>query len=193
MSYVIQNFNDINKRVTLTPRFKFFFLLKNLNKFLIFFKFNSFLNSFSKINNLEINHLNVFLKYFFSKQLIKFTYQFNLTYVGNYTNNLIKSYIFYFFFNLNNFFKFNTCIFINKKYHTSEFLYNIYYFSIKSLNVKIPSLFYKNIFFYFMLINSFIWYQHTSNLKFYLNFIFINYNLKISRFYNGHFLRVYNY
>ena len=193
MSYVIQNFNDINKRVTLTPRFKFFFLLKNLNKFLIFFKFNSFLNSFSKINNLEISYLNVFFKYFFSKQFIKLTYQFNLTYVGNYTNNLIKSYIFYFFFNLNNFLKFNTCVFISKKFHTSKFFYNIYYFSIKSLNVKIPSLFYKNIFFYFMLINSFIWYQHTSNLKFYLNFIFINYNLKISRFYNGHFLRIYNY
>ena len=31
-----------------------------------------------------------------------------------------------------------------------------YYFSIKTLNIKIPTLFYKNIFFYFMLINSFI-------------------------------------
>jgi hypothetical protein len=44
-----------------------------------------------------------------------------------------------------------------------------------------------------MLINPFLWYQHTANLKFYLNFIFINYNLKISRFYNNHFLRVYRY
>ena len=156
MSYVIQNFNDINKKITLTPRFKFFFFLNNLNKFLIFFKFNTFLNSFSKINNLQINYFNVFFKYLFSKQFIKFTYQFNLNYVGNYTNNLIKSYIFFFFYNLNNFLKFNVYIFFNKHSFNNKFLYNTYYFSIKTLNIKIPTLFYKNIFFYFMLINSFI-------------------------------------
>jgi hypothetical protein len=193
VSYVIQNFNDINKKITLTPRFKFFFFLKNLNKFLIFFKFNSFLNSFSKINSLQINYFNVFFKYLFSKQFIKFSYQFNLTYVGNYTNNLTKSYIFYFFFNLNNFFKLNFYFLSAKHNYSDKFLFNMYYFSIKTLNIKIPMLFYKNIFFYYMLINPFIWYQHTSNLKFYLNFIFVNYNLKISRFYNNHFLKVYNY
>lgn len=192
MSYVIQNFNDINKKITFTPRVKFFFLLNNLEKFFIFFKFNTFLQSFLKINDFNVTHLNLFFKYFFSKQFIKFTHQFNLNFIGNYTNNLTKSYVYYFYFNLNNFLKIKFNSYLTLK-SNKFFLYNLYYFSIKTLNIKINSSFYKNIFFYFMLINPFLWYQHTSNLKFYLNFIFINYSLKISRFYNGHFLRVYNY
>jgi hypothetical protein len=44
-----------------------------------------------------------------------------------------------------------------------------------------------------MLINPFIWLQFNTSLKFYLNFLFINYTLKIFRFYNGHFLKIYNY
>lgn len=192
MSYVIQNFNDINKKITFTPRIKFFFFLNNLEKFFIFFKFNTFLQSFLKINNLTITHLNLFFKYFFSKQFIKIVYQFNLNFIGHYNNNSIKSYAYYFYFNLNNFLTTKSNFYSILKPNNC-FLYNFYYFSIKTLNIKINSLFYKNIFFYFLLVNPFLWYQHTSNLKFYLNFIFINYNLKISRFYNGHFLRVYNY
>lgn len=178
--------------MTSTPRIKFFFLLNNLEKFFVFFKFNTFLQSFLKINDFNITYLNLFFKYFFSKQFIKFTHQFNLDFIGNYTNNLTKSYVYYFYFNLNNFLKIKLNPSLTLK-SNKLFLYNLYYFSIKTLNIKINSLFYKNIFFYFMLINPFLWYQHTSNLKFYLNFIFINYSLKISRFYNGHFLRIYNY
>ena len=192
MSYVIQNFISTGKKTSLTPIIKFLLLLNNLEKFFIFFKFNTFLHSFLKTNNFQIRHLNLFFKYFFSKQFIKFTYNFNLDFVGNYTNNLIKSYVYYFYLNLNNFFKFKTNFNFTSN-STNFFLYNTYYFPIKTLNVKINSFFYKNIFFYFMLVNPFLWYQHTSNLKFYLNFIFINYTLKISRFYNNHFLRVYNY
>lgn len=194
MSYVIQNFNDINKKITLTPRLKFFLLFTNLDKFLIFFKFNTFFQIFSKNNSFRISHLNLFFKYFFSKQFIKLTNQFNLVFVGNYTNNLIKSYIYCFYFNLNNFFKINTNPSFNFIFKFSNnFLYNLYYYPIKTLNIKLNSLFYKNIFFYFMLINANLWYQHTSSFHFYLNFIFITYNLKISRFYNNYFLRVYNY
>jgi hypothetical protein len=155
MSYVIQNFNNFNKKISLTPRVKFLLLLINLEKFFIFFKFNTFLHSFLKTNNFQINYLNLFFKYFFSKQFIKFTHNFNLNFVGNYTNNLIKSYIYYFYFNLNNFFKFETKFnFIPGS--LNFFLYNIYYFPIETLNVKINSFFYKNIFFYFMLINPFL-------------------------------------
>jgi hypothetical protein len=192
LSYVIQNFNNINKKINLTPRIKFLILLNNLDKFLIFFKFNTFLNSFLKNNIFQINYLNFFIKYFFSKQLIKFAYNFNLDFTGNYTNNLIKSYVYFFYFNINNFLKSNLNNFFFYNFSTN-FIYNIYYFPIKTLNIKINSFFYKNIFFYFMLINPFLWYQHTSSLRFYLNFIFINYNLKIFRFYNGYFLRIYNH
>ncbi len=192
MSYVIQNFYDSNKKISLTPRFKFFFILNNLEKFFIFFKLNTFLNATFKINFFNISYFHIFFKYFFSKQFIKFIYQLNLNYVGNYTNNLTKSYIYYIFYNINNFFKTSYLNFKNIE-PNSFWIYNLYYFSIKTLNIKINSNFYKNIFFYFMLINPFLWYQHTSNLKFYLNFIFINYTLKTSRFYNGYFLRIYNY
>ena len=150
MSYVIQNFNNINKKISLTPRIKFLLLLSNIEKFFIFFKFNTFLHSFLKTNNFQINHLNLFFKYFFSKQFIKFTHNFNLNFIGNYTNNLIKSYIYYFYFNINNFFKLKN----NFKFISNS--NNIYYLPIKTLNIKINSFFYKNVFFYFMLINPFL-------------------------------------
>ena len=38
MSYVIQNFYDSNKKINLTPRFKFFFYMSNLEKFFFFYK-----------------------------------------------------------------------------------------------------------------------------------------------------------
>jgi len=192
MSYVIQNFYDCNKRIVLTPRFKFFFILNNLEKFFFFIKINTFLNLTNKLNFFSLNHFSLFFKHFFSKQYIKLIFQINLNLIGNYTNNLTKSCIFFIFFNIFKFFKNNNTILKTVKF-SNLYIYNLYFFSIKVVNVKINKNFYKNIFFYFMLINSFLWYQHTSNLRFYLNFIFINYNLKISRFYNGHFLRIYNY
>lgn len=192
MSYVIQNFYDSNKKITLTPRFKFFFILNNLEKFFIFIKINTFLNFSNKLNSSNFNNLNIFFKYFFSKQFLKFLYQLNLNLVGNYTNNLIKSFIYIIFYNLNNFLELNNNV-IFFKLNNSLLFYNIYYLPIKTLNIRINNNFYKNIFFYFMLINPFLWYQYSSFLKFYLNYIFINYNLKLSRFYNGHFLKIYNY
>ena len=194
MSYVIQNFYDFNKKVNLTPRFKFFFLLNNLEKFFIFIKINTFLKYSNKLNFNYLNTFNLFFKYFFSKQYFKLLFQLNLTLVGNYTNNITKSsiYIIFYFFekflNLNKIlFKFKNLVLID------QINYNLYFLPIKVLNIRINNNFYKNIFFFFMLINSFLWYQHSSTIKFYLNFIFVNYNLKSSRFFTGYFLRVYNY
>jgi hypothetical protein len=194
LSYVIQNFYDFNKKVSLTPRFKFFFLLNNLEKFFIFIKINTFLKYSNKLNFNYLNTFNLFFKYFFSKQYFKLLFQLNLNLVGNYTNNITKSsiYIIFYFFekflNLNKIpFKFKNLLLIDK------INYNLYFLPIKVLNIRINNNFYKNIFFFFMLINSFLWYQHSSTIKFYLNFIFVNYNLKSSRFFTGYFLRVYNY
>ena len=177
MSYVIQNFYDSNKKISLTPRFKFLLILNNLEKFFVFIKINTFLNFTHKLNYFFLNYFFLFL---------------NLSLIGNYTNNLTKSYIYNIFFNIYSFFKINNLIF-NQNVISKTYLFNLYFYTIKTFNVKINNNFYKNIFFYFMLINPFIWYQHTSNLKIYLNFILINYNIRISRFYNGHFLRIYNY
>lgn len=191
MSYVIQNFYD-NKKIALTPRFRFFYILNNLEKFFIFFKLNTFFKFTNISNNFKINYFFLFFKYFFSKQYIKLIYNINLFFVGNYTNNLTKSFIFLIFFNLINFFK-NEKIILNVQFLKNFFFFNIYLVPIKLINIKLNRLFYKNIFFYFMLTNSFLWYQHTSYFSFFYNFIFINYSLKTFRFFNNHFLRIYNF
>jgi hypothetical protein len=192
MSYVIQNFYDSNKKINLTPRLKFFFFVNNLEKFFFFIKINTFLNISKKLNLNHLNNLNIFFKYFFSKQFIKFLFQLNLTLVGHYNNNITKSSIFIIFYNFIKFFNLSKTVFY-KNFENQHLGFNIYFLPVKTLNVRINNNFYKNTFFYFMLINSFIWYQNVSSLKFYLNYIFISYNLKSSRFYNDHFLRVYNY
>jgi hypothetical protein len=155
MSYVIQNFHDSNKKINLTPRFKFIFILNNLEKFLIFIKINTFLFFSKKINIFNLNYLFLFFKYFFSKKYIKLFYQLNLVLVGNYSNNLTKSSIFNVFFFLLNFFK-NKTIRYQLISHFQTYFYNLYFFSIKTLNIRINNTFYKNIFFLLMLINPFI-------------------------------------
>ena len=155
MSYVIQNFYEINKKVTTTPRYKFLFIMNNLNKFLIFIKLNTFLYSTNKLNIFNLNFFFLFYKSFFSKQYFKLFNQINLSLVSNYTNNLLKSFIYNIFFSIFNFFKFKKIKNVNLQFNTS-FLFNIYFFPIKVLNIKINNLFYKNIFFYFLLINPFI-------------------------------------
>lgn len=192
MSYVIQNFYDCSKKITKTPRFKFFFILNNISKFYIFLKFNTFFHFISKNNNLSISYFPLFFKYFFSKYYLKLIYNANLTLVGNYLNNLTKGYIFHIFNNIDLFLSNKTSSLSFFKVN-EKFLYNFYFFSIKTLNVKVNKNFYKNIFFFFMIMSPFMWYQHTSSFKFYLNFIFINYSLKSFRFYNGYFLKVYSF
>jgi len=154
LSYVIQNFYD-NKKIALTPRFRFFYILNNLEKFFIFFKLNTFFKFINISNNFKINYFFLFFRYFFAKQYIKLIYNVNLLFVGNYTNNLTKSFIFLIFFNLINFFK-NEKITLNTQFFKNFFFFNIYLVPVKLINVKLNQLFYKNIFFYFMLINSFL-------------------------------------
>ena len=193
MSYVIQNFYETNKKLTITPKLKFLFILKNLEKFFIFFKINTFLNLTTKLNFLNINLYSPFFKYFFSKYYIKLIFQLNFNLLGNYINNLTKSYIYNIFYNLLKYFSGSYYFSPQNHYFCNKFLFNLYFYTIKTINVRINNNFYKNIFFYLLLINPFLWYQHTSNLRLYLNFIFVNYNLKVSRFYNGYFLRIYNF
>jgi len=192
MSYVIQNFYDSNKKIILTPRFKALFFLTNLQKFIIFIKLNTFFSYTKIFNNFKLNHFFIFFKHFFSNQFFKILYKNNVLNVSNYDNNLTKSYTFSFYYNLNchlnNYFNiFNLNLFKN------NFLYNIYLLPIKIINIKLNKTFFKNFFFILFIHNFFIWLQIDNKFKFYLNFIFIIYNWKISRFYNTHFLRIYNY
>lgn len=151
------------------------------------------MNIFNKLNFIQFNSFNIFFRYFFSKQFVKFLFQLNLNLVGNYTNNLVKSSVFLIFYSFNKFFNLNNKLIHYKNFSNQSLIFNIYFLPIKTLNIRINNNFYKNVFFYFMLMNSYIWYQHCNSLKFYLNYIFINYTLKSSRFYNGYFLRIYNY
>lgn len=155
MSYVIQNFNDLNRKISLTPRFKFFFFLNNLDKIFFFIKINTFLNISNKLNFNNFNVLNNFFKYFFSKQFVKFLFQLNLNLVGHYTNNLIKSSVYLIFFNLNKIFNYNKIL--NYRYlENKNLIFNFYYLSIKTFNVRINNNFYKNVFFFLLLSSSFI-------------------------------------
>lgn len=160
MSYVIQNFYD-NKKIALTPRFRFFYILNNLEKFFIFIKLNTFFKFINVSNSFAISHFSLFFKYFFAKYYLKLIYNVNLLLLGNYTNNLTKSFIFFIFFNSLNFFK-NGKFILNFLFADKKFLFNLYLLPIKIINIKLKQLFYKNIFFFFMIINSFIWYQNTS-------------------------------
>ena len=139
MSYVIQNFYDSNKKISLTPRFKFLLILNNLEKFFVFIKINTFLNFTHKLNYFFLNYFFLFFKYFYSKQYIKNLFQINLSLIGNYTNNLTKSYIYNIFFNIYSFFKINNLIF-NQNVISKTYLFNLYFYTIKTFNVKIENL-----------------------------------------------------
>lgn len=192
MSYVIQNFYDCNRKITTTPRFKFLFFLINLEKFFIFLKFNNFLSFNKKPNSFFLDYFFVFIKYFFSKNYIKMFNNLNLEYVGTYLNNLTKSYIYHIFKNIDFFLNFSAPR-LEFNLFKNEYFYNSYFFSIKTINTRINNRLFKNSFFFLMLSMPYIWYQHSSFIRFYLNFILVNYNLKIARFYNGYFLRIYNF
>lgn len=157
MSYVIQNFYEYHKKIRLSPRFKFIFFLNNLEKFFLFIKINTLLNLNFKLNNLNLSYFNLFFKYFFSKQYIKILYQFNLKLVGNYTNNLIKSSTYHFFFYFNKFFSFKNLNFLKFKISNLNFQ-NTYLTPIKTLNIRINNSnnLYRNVFFYLLLLNPFI-------------------------------------
>lgn len=192
MSYVIQNFYECTRKVSSTPRLKSLLLLNNVEKFLVFIKFNTFLYSINRLNLFNFNHFFLFLKYFFSKQYIKLIYKSDLSLVGNYTNSLTKSALYWIWATLENFIKNKKFIF-SSNYYKTEFLYNHYFLSLKTFNIKITKCFYKNIFYYFLMISPFMWYQRSSSVRFYLNFIHVPFILKIFRFSGTYFLKIYSH
>ena len=138
----------------MTPKFKTLLILLNLEKLIIFFKANLFLFFMRKSNVFNFNYFFFFMRFFFNKQFNKILRQVNLQLVGNYTNNLIKSAIYFFFFNLK-------LVLINEIFNLTTlkynffFLFNLYFFSVKIVNTKINKKLYKNIFFYFLFFSSF--------------------------------------
>jgi hypothetical protein len=76
--------------------------------------------------------------------------------VNNYTSNMAKSSIFSIFYNFNKFFNTENRLIFHKNFDYKDLIFNLYFLPVKTLNIRINNNFYKNIFFYFMFINSFI-------------------------------------
>lgn len=177
--------------MSFTPKLKFLFILINLEKFFIFFKFNIFLYFLNKTNAYVYDYLFIFLKVFFFKSYIRILNNMNLDLVGNYTNNLIKSSIYCIFIRITRFFN-NKKIDVIFNFINNYYFFNLYFYSVKNVNIRINNQLFKNIFFFWMLILPYIWYQCVSISNFYLNFLLITYHFQISRFYNGYFLKIYS-
>lgn len=192
MSYVIQNFYDCNRKLAFTPRFFYLFIFANLEKIIIFIKFNTFFFFTNKQQLMNFNYFFLFTKYFFSRQFIKILFKMNLKLVGGYENNLTKCSIYHIFNTINTFID-SKAIISNRQFNDDTYFFNQYLLPIKVLNIKLRKKFFKNTFFYFMFINSYYWWQKSTNFKFYLNFLFINYNFKVYPFFSGYFLRVYSF
>lgn len=167
-------------------------ILINIQKFIFFIKSHSYVFFIKKTNSFNFNYFSIFLKYFFSKYYLKLIDKSNFLQVDNYLNNLIKGSIFKIFQLLNKFlingnfqFKFN--------WFKSHYFFNSYFYSIKSTNFKINFRLSENLFFFFVAFTPFLWYQHSSFLKFYLNFILIISSFKMHKFFSGFFFKIYNY
>jgi hypothetical protein len=157
LSYVIQNFYTLSKHIVVTPKFKYLILLKNINLLFIFFKTNLILFLIKQNNFLHFTYFSLFFKYFFSKSFIKIINKINLKLNGTYSNNTVKSTIFYFFKNLSfNLTSDNNDYLIKNLNIYNTLLFNHYFLSIKLINLKINKKLYKNFFFYLILFNSFI-------------------------------------
>lgn len=183
MSYVIQNFYKPNYKFAITPRLRIFISLKSINFFLFFFKFKNFL---------ILPLYTPLFGFFFNKGLTDYFYKLLLDFSGNYSNVVSATGVYWNFKILDNFLKTNQAIFPIKNLNESYF-FNLYYLSIKIINMKLNKTYFKNIFFFFILFLSEIWYQFHTHIFFYLNFFFIKNNFKMYKFYNGYFLRVYNF
>lgn len=192
MSYVVQNFHPLSRHIVMTPRFKYLTVFNSLNLIVMFFKKNLHLYFFNLNPYSKFDFFLVFYKYFFFRQYTKIFNSLNLKLSGPYTNNVTKSAVF-----------FSLC-FIEQQFLSYSFkpkqvkphdnlVFNSYFLSIKLANIKLTKRFYKNAFFFFMMFSSHLWYQHSTSLKFYLNFFFTNPYFNVYTFYNGYFFRIYNF
>jgi len=192
LSYVIQNFYEPSKKISLTPRFKILLIFKNIEKFIIFLKFNTLFYYTHTFHIFKFTLYLSFFKYFFSKLYIKWIYNLNFELVNNYTSNQLKSSIFGIFSSLN-FFLSNKAISPLSNLIKEEYFFNQYFGSIKTLNTRLNNTFFKNDFFFQMLVVSCLWHQYSQFSNFHSNFIVVINNLKTFRFYGGYFLKVYSY
>lgn len=193
MSYVLQNFYPHSRSLTVTPRLKFMLIANNADVLITFFKTWNFLHLSRTANSFELSLFFVFLRYLFSRQLLFWLKRVNLVLMGFYANNLFTGAIYHTYKNLILPFSmlrpYSRIVTLGRG---GALLYNLYFLSVKVLHIKVVKRLFRNFFFFLMAFSTFIWYQHTSLFKFYLNFILVNPSLLICPFYNGFFLHIYS-
>lgn len=184
MSYVIQNFYKLNLMTVVTPRLREAVFFKWITVFFLYVKLNNSLKKFS--------YFTLLSNFFFANGIFNFFYKLNFKISANYANELTKSFTYWKFKILNSLLA-NKFLFLTKIKLESFFLYNLYFLAIKTVNVKVTKTFFKNFFFFLLFFLSQPWCQNSLVFSFYLNFILTKNNFKIYKFYNGYFLKVYNF
>ena len=197
MRFVIQNYLTLSRKFAVNPRLRSLILLNNLIFFFFYYK-NTYLFNWSNLYNLfSFNFFSILYKFFFFKQLFFFFRKMTLTFTGFYLNNLIKSSVFLFFKGLslffnNQFLPFSGAVFLAATASRPKLLFNIIFLPVKALNVNLTKTFFKNSFFFFLFFSSTLWYQHTNFLSFYLTFLLVNWNYKVTPLFGDFFLPVFN-
>jgi hypothetical protein len=192
MSYVIQNFYNLPRLIVITPKLKFLMILNSLDCIYVFLKSNNYLFIHHTSADSPFGFLVLLFRVFFIKNINNIFNKLNHKLTSKYPNEVAKGAIYWSYRSLQLFLSKNYTI-LGYLYFKNYLFFNLYFLSIKVINIKLHKTFYKNIFFYLMLFIPSIWYAHHEFMRFYLNFFFIKYNLQICKFYNGHFLRVYNF
>lgn len=190
MSYVIQNIFNENSLLQFTPRTKMYFFFKNSQIF-YFFLLQNFFYLFLKKNFYFLNQYKFFfISFFFFNQTFKILKKINLSLLSFYDNRLTKSYIFWFYKTLIKSFKNN---FFNNSFLELSiyFSFNNHLLSIKFFNTNLSNLFFKNIFFNLLLINSFLFFNNNVFITYLKNSLNIVEDVSIYPFYNGYFFNVY--
>lgn len=183
LSYVIQNFSKNNNKIIFTPRFKIFLVLKWINLFMFFFKFNNFYKNYYNLNS--------FFLFFFKKGIYQNFYKILINLSGNYVNRLTVTGVYWNFKSVDQFL--TKSLFKKTLKISNFFLFNLYFLSIKIINIKLNNSFFKNFFFYILFFFSEIWYQFNNNWSVYFNFFFVKNNFKFYKFYTGYFLKLNNF
>lgn len=193
MSYVIQNFFQPSRNITITPKFKLLNFLNNINLFLLFFKLNIFSGFLNFGSNRSLNFFYIFNKYFFSFYILKLIKKSNQKILSVYTNNFFLSILFYNYKIIKNHLSSGFIFFNQLIPFKNYYFFNLYFLSVKLVKVNVIKKFYKNIFFFFLLLWPSLWFQHNPYFKFSLNFFFCTSTIQIFKFYNGPFFKVYNF
>jgi len=191
MRYVIQNFNYANKRINVTPKFKYALVYNNTTLILFFFKNTAFLLLNETFNPLNFNPFFNIYKFFYINEYPKLCNELNSNLSGSVQNNLTNGIVNNILSRIERNF-WNTII-LHKRLKCEDSLqFNQYFLATKITYVGLSKNFYKNFFFFILIFSSHFWYQHAFNVKFYLNYLITFSDLQAYTFYNGPFFKIYN-